>query len=96
MKSCYPLIALLCGNNIVIDKGQRFDMCAGYPDQRCAYESHGDFIVLIKGGYSAETAELPPVSMLKIYLMAEMAARTKSESLNMSHLTMIHKIHSGK
>ena len=34
--------------------------------------------------------------MLKIYRMAEMAARTKNESLNVSHLTMTHKIHSGK
>jgi hypothetical protein len=34
--------------------------------------------------------------MLKIYRMAEMAARTKSESLNVSHLTMTHMIHSGK
>ena len=34
--------------------------------------------------------------MLKVYRMAEMAARTKSESLNASHLTMTHKIHSGK
>jgi DNA transposition AAA+ family ATPase len=34
--------------------------------------------------------------MLKIYMMAEMAARTKGEGLVLSHLTMTHKIHSGK
>lgn len=34
--------------------------------------------------------------MLKIYMMAEMAARIKGEKLNVSHLTMTHKIHSGK
>jgi DNA transposition AAA+ family ATPase len=34
--------------------------------------------------------------MLKIYMMAEMAARTKGEELALSHLTMTHKIHSGK
>jgi len=34
--------------------------------------------------------------MLKIYMMAEMAARTKGEKLSLGHLSMTHKIHSGK
>ena len=34
--------------------------------------------------------------MLKIFMMAEMAARTKGERLDVTHLTMTHKIHSGK
>jgi hypothetical protein len=34
--------------------------------------------------------------MLKIYMIAEMAARTKGERLDASHLIMTHKIHSVK
>lgn len=34
--------------------------------------------------------------MLKIYMIAEMAARTKGEKLNVFQLSMAHKIHSGK
>jgi len=34
--------------------------------------------------------------MLKIHIIAEMAARTKGEKLNVPQLSMAHKIHSGK
>lgn len=34
--------------------------------------------------------------MMKIYMMAQMVARTKGEKLNISQLSMAHKIHSGE